>query len=103
VVTREGIPLGYELFAGNTSDVTTVQEVVESMEKRFGKVNRVWVMDRGMVSAENLAWLNSTGRRYVIGTAGAELRRWSKQLAEKTNWRQIRDNVEVKIWQRTRR
>ena len=67
VVTREGIPLGYELFAGNTSDVATVQRVVESMEKRFGKVNRVWVMDRGMVSAENIAWLNSTGRRYVMG------------------------------------
>jgi transposase len=97
VVTREGIPLGYELFAGNTSDVTTVQEVVESMEQRFGKANRVWVMDRGMVSAENIAWLNSTGRRYVIGTARAELKRWSKQLAEKTAWRQIREDVEVKI------
>jgi transposase len=97
VVTREGIPLGYELFAGNTSDVTTVQQIVENMEKRFGKVNRVWVMDRGMVSAENIAWLNSTGRRYVIGTARAELRRWSKQLADKTDWRQIREDVEVKI------
>lgn len=97
VVTREGIPLGYELFAGNTTDVTTVQEIVESMERRFGKANRVWVMDRGMVSAENIAWLNSTGRRYVVGTARAELRRWSKQLAETTDWRQIREDVEVKI------
>ena len=52
-------------------DVSTVQEIVASMEARFGKVNRVWVMDRGMVSAENIAWLNSTGRRYVIGTARA--------------------------------
>jgi transposase len=50
-----------------------------------------------MVSAENIAWLNTTGRRYVIGTARAELRRWSKQLAEKTSWRQIREDVEVKI------
>src|SRR5512145_1157745 len=97
VVTREGIPLGYELFSGNSSDVTTVQQIVESMEERFGKVNRVWVMDRGMVSAENIAWLNTTGRRYVIGTARAELRRWSKQLADKTSWRQIREDVEVKI------
>ena len=46
---------------------------------RFGKVNRVWVMDRGMVSAENIAWLNATGRRYVIGTARAELKRFSQQ------------------------
>ena len=97
VVTREGMPLGYEIFAGNTTDVTTVKQIVENMEQRFGKVNRVWVMDRGMVSVENIAWLNSTGRRYVIGTARSELRRWAKQIAEKTDWRQIREDVEVKI------
>jgi transposase len=72
VVTREGMPLGYENFAGNTTDVTTVKQVVESMESRFGKVNRVWVMDRGMVSAKDIAWLNTTARRYVIGTARGE-------------------------------
>jgi transposase len=97
VVTREGMPLGYEIFAGNTTDVTTVQRIVENMEERFGKVNRVWVMDRGMVSAENIAWLNTTKRRYVIGTARAELKRWAKQLAEKTAWRQIREDVEIKL------
>ena len=97
VVSREGMPLGYEIFAGNTTDVTTVQQIVKGMEDRFGKVNRVWVMDRGMVSAQNMAWLNSTGRRYVIGTPRAELRRFAKQIAEKTDWRQIREDIEVKI------
>jgi transposase len=97
VVSREGMPLGYEIFAGNTSDVTTLQQMVEGMEEKFGKVNRVWVMDRGMVSAENIAWLNSTGRRYVIGTARAELGHFAKQIAEKTDWRQIREDIEVKI------
>lgn len=97
VVTREGMPLGYEIFSGNTTDVTTVQQVVENIEERFGKVNRVWVMDRGMVSAENLAWLSNTQRRYVIGTQRSELKRWAKQLADKTDWRQIREDVEVKI------
>lgn len=97
VVTREGMPLGYEIFAGNTTDVSTVQQIVEKMEERFGKANRVWVMDRGMVSAENIAWLNATQRRYVIGTARPELRRFSKELVDKTDWRQIREDVEVKI------
>jgi transposase len=97
VVSREGMPLGYEIFAGNTTDVTTVQQIVERMEDRFGKVNRVWVMDRGMVSAENIAWLNATGRRYVIGTPRAELRRFAKQIADRTDWRQIREDIEVKI------
>jgi transposase len=97
VVSREAMPLGYEIFAGNTTDVSTVQQIVEGMENKFGKVNRVWVMDRGMVSAENIAWLNSTGRRYVIGTARSELGRFAKQIAEKTDWRQIREDIEVKI------
>ena len=97
VVTREGMPLGYEIFSGSTTDVTTVKNIVEGMEERFGKVNRVWVMDRGMMSAKNIAWLNATKHRYVIGTARTELRRYSKELAEKTDWRQIREDVEVKI------
>jgi transposase len=97
VVSREGMPLGYEIFAGNTTDVTTVQQIVEKMEDRFGKANRVWVMDRGMVSAENISWLNATGRRYVIGTARAELGRFAQQIVENANWRQIREDIEVKI------
>ena len=97
VVTRDGMPLGYEIFPGNTVDVTTVEEIVSTMERRFGKAKRVWVMDRGMVSAENIAWLNDTGRRYVIGTPRSELKRWARQLAERTDWRRIREDVEVKI------
>jgi transposase len=97
VVTRDGMPLGYEIFPGNTVDVTTVEEIVSTMERRFGKANRVWVMDRGMMSAENIAWLNQTGRRYVIGTPRSELKRWAKQLADRTDWRRIREDVEVKI------
>lgn len=97
VVTREGMPLGYEIFPGNTADVMTVEEIVSAMERRFGKANRVWVMDRGMVSAENISWLNETGRRYVIGTPRSELKRWARQLADRTDWRRIREDVEVKI------
>lgn len=97
VVTREGMPLGYEIFPGNTVDVTTVQDIVAKMETRFGKVNRVWVMDRGMVSEANVAWLNETNRRYVIGTPKAQLKRWMKEIEDRTDWRQIREDVEVKI------
>jgi transposase len=97
VVTREGMPLGYEIFSGNTTDVTTVKKIVAGMEARFGKANRVWVMDRGMASQQNVAWLNETGRRYVIGTPKAELKRWAKQIEDSATWRRIRDDVEVKV------
>jgi len=97
VVTREGVPLGYEVFAGNRVDVTTVEEIVESMEARFGLAQRVWVMDRGMVSEDNLTWLQESGRRYLIGTARGEVKKWSRQLAEERDWQTVRDGVEAKL------
>src|SRR5215467_4440030 len=97
VVTREGMPLGYELFAGNRHDVTTVEEVVEQMEKRFGLAQRIWVMDRGMTSAENLAWLEQSGRRYLIGTPKSELRKWAREIANTNDWQSVREGVEAKL------
>jgi transposase len=98
VVPRDGMPMGYEIFPGNTADVSTVENIVAAMERRFGKANRVRVVDRGIVSAENIAWLNETGRRYVIGTPRAELKRWARELADKRDWRRIRADVEVNIY-----
>lgn len=97
VVTREGMPLGYEVFAGNRTDVTTVEEIVDTMERRFGLAHRIWVMDRGMVSAENIAWLEQSGRRYLIGTPKSELRKWSREIADARDWQQVRDGVEAKL------
>ena len=96
VVTREGMPLGYELFAGNKTDVTSVQEIVGTMEARYGMPDRIWVMDRGMTSAENLAWLQQTERRYLVGTPKSELRKWARPLAEAQDWHVVRDGVEAK-------
>jgi transposase len=97
VVTREGMPLGYEVFAGNRTDVTTVEEIVEAMEKRYGIAQRVWVMDRGMSSADNVAWLQETGRRYLIGAPKSELRKWSREIADERDWQSVRDGVEAKV------
>lgn len=97
VVTREGIPLGYEVFGGNRVDVTTVEEIVETMEGRFGLAQRIWVMDRGMTSKENVDWLQRTGRRYLIGTPKVEMKRFREKLIEKKDWREVRDGVEVKL------
>jgi transposase len=96
VVTREGMPLGYEVFAGNRTDVTTVEEIVETMETRYGLAQRIWVMDRGMTSEDNLAWLRETGRRYLVGTPKSELKKWAGALAEARDWQVVRDGIEAK-------
>ena len=97
VVTFDGFPLGYEGFAGNTHDSRTLQTIVTTMEARHGMVGRVWIGDRGMASAENLAWLRATGRRYIIGAPKSELKRFAASLASPEGWRTIREGVEVKL------
>ena len=95
VVTREGLPIGYKVFPGNTGDSTTVREIVETMEKRYGKMGRVWVMDRGMVSEKNMKWLREDGRRYVVGTAKSEIRKHEATLRAETGWKILSNGVEV--------
>ena len=96
VVSRGGLPLGYEVFAGNRSDVTTVKEIVEAMESRYGQANRIWVMDRGMVSADNVEFLQQGGRRYILGTPKSMLRKFEQQLLD-GNWREVHQGLEVKL------
>jgi transposase len=97
VVTFDGFPLGYEVFAGNTHDSRTLQSIVTTMEARHGVLGRVWIADRGMASAKNLAWLRETGRRYIIGTPKSELKKFAAELASTDGWRAVQDGVEVKL------
>jgi len=96
VVTREGLPLGYEVFAGNRNDVTTLREIVETMERRYGIADRIWVLDRGLVSEEHVAWLKAHRRRYIVGTPKSLLRRFERALAAKT-WQRVREGVEAQL------
>jgi hypothetical protein len=96
VVSRCGMPLGYELFAGNKADVSSVQHVVTKMEQRYGKAGRIWVMDRGMVSRANIEFLKEGGRRYIVGTPKSLLKRYEKQLAQK-DWGVVHEGLEVKL------
>ncbi len=103
VVTREGFPLAHQTLPGNTRDLQTVERIVAAIEKRFGKTNRVWVMDRGMISADTLAFLSKRGRRYVLATRRDALKPFQAEL-RKPGWQRLPDNpdVEVKLLKRKR-
>src|SRR5947207_11624118 len=97
VVTFDGFPLGYEVFAGNTHDSKTLQTIVATMEARHGMLGRVWITDRGMASAANLAWLRQTGRRYITGAPKSELKKFGSALAAADGWRTVHEGVKVKL------
>src|SRR5215469_15752097 len=95
VVSRCGMPLGYEVFEGNKADSTSVETMVGLIEKRYGRSNRIWVMDRGMVSEANLTFMRQEGRRYIVGTPKSQLSKHEAALLRE-DWVGVREGVEVK-------
>jgi hypothetical protein len=95
VVTREGLPLSYDVFAGNRPDVTTLEDVVAAMEAKHGAMQHVWVVDRGIASEKNLAFLRSRGASYVVGTPKSRLKGLEGALVE-GGWAEAAPGVEVK-------
>jgi len=96
VVTPEGLPVGYEVFAGNRADVTTLDDMIELLEQRYGQARRIWVFDRGIVSEDNLGELRERGARYVVGTPKSMLRKFEVELL-RDGWEQATESgVEVK-------
>jgi transposase len=97
VVTPEGLPIAYEVFAGNTADVTTVEDMVAMMEAKYGVAKRSWVMDRGMIREDNLDFLRQRGARYLVGTPKSQLRAFEAALLDEADWTQVQDGIEAKL------
>jgi len=96
IVTPEGLPLTYEVMAGNTADCTTLPAFLEQLEARYGKADRVWVMDRGVPTEAHLAEMRRRGAHYLVGTPKGRLSRLEKALASRS-WEQARPEVKVKL------
>jgi transposase len=98
VVTPQGLPLAYEVLAGNTSDKTTLRGFLDRIERQYGKAKRVWLMDRGVPTEETLAEMRAADPpvSYLVGTPKGRLSRLEKELLDKP-WRRARPEVQVKL------
>lgn len=98
VITREGLPLAYEVMEGNTSDRTTLRGFLEKIEAAYGKARRVWLMDRGIPTEEVLAEMRDPERAvcYLVGTPRGKIRQYEKKWLE-LPWQKVRESVEVKL------
>jgi hypothetical protein len=102
VVTRDGFPLAHLTLAGNTQDLQTVETIVKAIEARFGRSQRVWVMDRGMISEGTLQFLSQPGRRYLLATRRGDLAAFAKHLRT-GGWQRLPDNPDVEVKRLKRR
>jgi hypothetical protein len=98
VVTPEGFPLAYEVLPGNTQDKQTLQDMLQRVAERYGKAERVWIMDRGIPTEEVLQEMRESEVpvRYLVGTPRGHLTRYEAQLSA-LPWEKVRPNVRVKI------
>ena len=98
VVTPEGLPLAYEVLAGNTADSTTLKDFLARMERQYGKARRVWCMDHGVPIEEVLAQMRAADPpvHYLVGTPKGRLTRLEQALLEKP-WHAARPGVQVKL------
>jgi transposase len=95
IVTPEGFPLSYEVLAGNTADSTTLSDFLQRIEQRYGRANRIWVMDRGIPTEASLAKMRAMGASYLVGTPKGRLTRLEQALLP-LPWAQVREGVRVK-------
>jgi transposase len=95
IVNHEGFPFSYETFDGNRADVSTMETILRMVERKYGKARRIWVLDRGIVSEENLAAIRKRGGQYLVGTPRSQMRQFEQELL-KDDWTKVRPEVEVK-------
>jgi len=95
IVNQDGFPFSYELFDGNRAEVTTVEAILRTVERKHGKARRVWIFDRGVVSEENLVAIRKRGGEYLVGTPRSKLKQFEAELL-KDDFEKIRPEVEVK-------
>jgi transposase len=96
VVTPEGFPLAYEVLSGNTRDNATLPAFLEKIEAAYGKVRRIWLMDRGVPTDEHLAWMKARGMLYLVGTPKGRLSQLEQALLGR-EWEEARPDVQVKL------
>jgi transposase len=98
VVTPEGLPLAYEVMAGNTSEKTTLKAFLEKIEQQYGRAKRTWVMDRGIPTEEVLKERReaSSPVAYLVGTPRGRLSKLEKGFLQRP-WAKVKESVEVKL------
>ena len=81
--------------------MTTLEEILNSVERKHGSLGRVWVFDRGIVSEANLALLRQRGAFYLVATPKRKLAAFEQELL-KADWTEVsgRPDIEVKLVER---
>ncbi len=89
MVTKEGFPIAYEVFAGNTFEGHTIIPVVKKFIAKHNVKEFTIVADAAMISKDNILALKENTINYIVG---ARLSNLSNELIEQINKKIIRQD-----------
>ena len=67
LITPEGLPVGYEVFPGNSHEGHTLLQAVDGLKDRYPEVEFTIVADAAMINKDNEKALQERGVPYVLG------------------------------------
>lgn len=90
VLDRDGFPKAHEIFDGNRQDRSTVEEMLEVLEKRTGKKpGSTVVVDRGMAYDDDLQQIRAHGMHYIVAGRQAERNEWLDDIENEDDWEEV--------------
>ena len=89
MVTREGFPIAYSIFSGNTFEGHTILPVVNSFIEKHAVKEFTVVADAAMISSTNIHELLTNNINYIVG---ARLGNLSNELIEEIDRSIIRED-----------
>jgi len=100
LVTRQGLPIGYKAFSGDTFDGHTIIPSLKEIESEFKVDNIVYVADAGMFNKTNLAEFDKEDNKNMTYIVGAKIKTMSKeykkQILNTADMQDINDDTKVK-------
>ena len=99
LINDEGIPIGHKVFLGNTSDKSTVPEILEELKHKYRIKKLIFVGDKGLVSASNLTEVEFQGYEYIVNLKlrkNNEVREILKFGDDISSYTKVKENLLIK-------
>ena len=95
LVDRDGLPLGFELYAGNTFEGKTVSDIERKLKKKFNVRRFIFVGDRGLFSKKNLESLNQGSGEFIVGMKLGAIKSRHEEFYDKSRFKKVHKGLSV--------
>ncbi len=87
MVTREGLPVGYDVFPGNMYEGDTFKQAIEKIKTRYKVKRAIIVSDSGLLSRPNIELLEKEGLEFILGARLRSLSdKWQDRILDNTDY-----------------